>query len=45
VTPEKVADNVSPRIAYERLNEFLAVLGIAAEAEEAQTERPDEEGR
>jgi hypothetical protein len=34
--------NVTPRMAYERLQEFLAVLGIAAEAEQTEPEGPDE---
>jgi hypothetical protein len=34
--------NVTPGMAYERLTEFLAVLGIAAEAEQIEPERPDE---
>lgn len=34
--------NVTPRMAYERLTEFLAVLGIAAEAEQIEAELPDE---
>jgi hypothetical protein len=33
--------NVTPRVAYERLKEFLAELGIAAEAEGIQPEGPD----
>jgi len=40
---EAPMNNVSPRMAYDRLNEFLAVLGIASEAEEEQSERPDAE--
>jgi hypothetical protein len=36
-------NNVTPEMAYERLNEFLAVLGIAAESEEQEPKRPDKE--
>jgi uncharacterized protein YutE (UPF0331/DUF86 family) len=36
-------NNVTPELAYERLNEFLAVLGIAAESEEEEPEQLDEE--
>lgn len=41
---ERVSDisNVTPRIAFDRLAEFLAVLGIAAEAEQIESERPGE---
>jgi uncharacterized protein YutE (UPF0331/DUF86 family) len=34
-------NNISPETAYKRLEEFLAVLGIAAESEEEQPERPE----
>jgi hypothetical protein len=34
-------NNVTPEMAYERLAEFLAVLGIAAEAEAPETERSE----
>jgi hypothetical protein len=34
--------SVTPRVAYERLKEFLAVLGIAAEAEQTESEGPRE---
>lgn len=34
--------NVTPRMAYERLTEFLAVLGIAAEDEQMESERPSD---
>lgn len=34
--------NVTPRMAYERLKEFLEVLGIAVEAEQIEPEEPDE---
>ncbi|HEV3261861.1 MAG TPA: hypothetical protein VG013_33735 [Gemmataceae bacterium] len=40
---EAPTNNVTPRMAYDRLNAFLAELGIAAEAEEQQSERPDKE--
>jgi len=42
---ERDADmnNVSPRMAYERLKEFLAVLGIAIESEQQASERPEQE--
>lgn len=33
-------NNVTPEQAYERLREFLAALGIAAESEEEQPDRP-----
>jgi hypothetical protein len=36
-------NNVTPRMAYDRLREFLAVLGIAIEAEQPDSERPEEE--
>ncbi len=41
---ESVSDvsNITPRTAYERLTEFLAVLGIAAEAEQIESEIPNE---
>jgi hypothetical protein len=41
---ERDADmnNVTPRIAYDRLREFLAVLGIAIEAERRESEPPNE---
>ena len=35
-------NNVTPELAYERLKEFLAVLGIAAESEEEGPDRLDE---
>jgi hypothetical protein len=35
-------NNVTPKTAYERLEKFLAVLGIAAEAEEEERDRPFE---
>ena len=35
-------NNVTPRMAYERLTEFLAVLGIAVEAEQIESETPKE---
>ncbi len=34
--------NVTPRIAYEKVNDFLAALGIASEPEQQEAERPDE---
>lgn len=34
--------NVTPQMAFDRLAEFLAVLGIAIEAEQIELERPDE---
>ena len=34
---EAPTNNVTPEMAYERLNDFLAVLGIAAESEEQQS--------
>jgi hypothetical protein len=36
-------NHVTPRMAYERLMDFLAVLGIAIEAEQPESERPEEE--
>jgi hypothetical protein len=36
-------NNVTPEIAYERLSEFLAVLGIAAEPEQIEPEWPGAE--
>jgi hypothetical protein len=41
---ERVSDmnNVTPRMAYERLQEFLAVLGIAAETERIELEESAE---
>jgi hypothetical protein len=36
-------NNVTPRMAYERLRDFLAVLGIATEAEQQGSERPEQE--
>jgi hypothetical protein len=41
---ERVSDlnNVTPRMAYERLQEFLAVLGIAVERERIESEGFDE---
>jgi hypothetical protein len=38
-------NNVTPEIAYERLNEFLAALGIAAEAEEQEPNQTGEAPR
>ena len=35
-------NNIPPQVAYERLKEFLAVLGIAAESEAAAPEPPGE---
>ncbi len=35
-------NNVTPEMAYDRLIEFLAALGIAAESEEELSDRPDE---
>jgi hypothetical protein len=42
---ERVADmsKVTPRMAYERLKAFLAVLGIAIETERPEAELPEEE--
>ena len=36
-------NNVSPKMAYDRLTEFLAALGITAESEEEESYRPDNE--
>jgi hypothetical protein len=36
-------NNVTPKLAYDRLREFLAALGIAAESEEEPSDRPEEE--
>jgi hypothetical protein len=36
-------NNVTPKMAYDRLTEFLAALGIPAESEEDQLDRPEEE--
>ena len=36
-------NNVTPKMAYERLSDFLAELGIAAEAEQEEPEQPEEE--
>jgi len=36
-------NNVTPKIAYDRLGEFLAALGIAAESEKEEPERPQQE--
>jgi hypothetical protein len=34
-------NNVTPEVAYDRLSEFLAALGIAAESEEERSEQPE----
>jgi hypothetical protein len=39
----KTVGNVTPQMAFDRLQEFLAVLGIAIEAEQPESERPEEE--
>jgi hypothetical protein len=36
-------NNVTPEVAYDRLSEFLADLGIATESEEPESEKRDEE--
>ncbi len=36
-------NNVTPELAYDRLSEFLAALGISAESEESQPDRLNEE--
>jgi hypothetical protein len=38
-------NNITPQMAYERLKEFLAVLGIAAESEGQEPEPPGQEGQ
>jgi hypothetical protein len=36
-------NNVTPKMAYDRLRDFLAALGLNAESEEEPSDRPDEE--
>jgi hypothetical protein len=40
---ESPTNNVTPKIAYERLKQFLEALGIAIESEQVERERPDAE--
>lgn len=37
-------NNVTPQVAYERLRDFLAALGIVTEAEQMESERPKATG-